>query len=517
MKIILVLVLLTSAITTIVNTTLYATQIVDEPKPSLASFRAFETVGLRDSLTSYMTPEERVISSKANKAHRDAHQFWCIETYAECVVNNKPVPNEVIDILHRTTNEEEIEKIIEAIVNHIKSLSEKKSQGRFHRTKPMPSFLKDYFKVATPDMLDVACKPFIKDRLLSTASLLHMNILGSYWINNTENVDSLANYLIDNAKCVLRNSYITLETGCNSTAYNTIPVGIRYITATAAEIEGRQYFNDMNNLFEHHPEYELVVDFGNDISTANNWGKTTEFPPSIHKLSIVGINLVTIGSHFLNKCTGLTSITVPNSVTAIGNLFLYECSGLTSVTVPNRITAVGYYFLSDCSGLTSVTLPNSVTTIGNLFLYRCSGLTSVTVPNSVTTIGHGFLRGCSGITSVTVPNRITAVGHYFLSDCSGLTSVTIPNSVTTIEGFFLRECSGLTSVTIPNSVTTIGGFFLRECSGLTSVIIPNSVTTIGDFFLYGCSNLKEKNIKNENGDINEKAIKMFNDSNYIFD
>ena len=51
------------------------------------------------------------------------------------------------------------------------------------------------------------------------------------------------------------------------------------------------------------------------------------------------------------------------------------------------------------SGLTSVTIPNSVTSIGGSAFYGCSGLTSVTIPNSVTSIGVSAFVGCSGLTS----------------------------------------------------------------------------------------------------------------------
>ena len=37
------------------------------------------------------------------------------------------------------------------------------------------------------------------------------------------------------------------------------------------------------------------------------------------------------------------------------------CSGLTSITIPNSVTSIGLYAFSGCSGLTSVTIPNSVT------------------------------------------------------------------------------------------------------------------------------------------------------------
>ena len=47
------------------------------------------------------------------------------------------------------------------------------------------------------------------------------------------------------------------------------------------------------------------------------------------------------------------------------------------------VTSIGEYAFYDCSGLTSVTIPNSVTSIGYAAFYNCSGLTSVTIPNTL--------------------------------------------------------------------------------------------------------------------------------------
>ena len=99
-----------------------------------------------------------------------------------------------------------------------------------------------------------------------------------------------------------------------------------------------------------------------------------------------------------------------------------------------------------CSGLTSVTIPNSVTSIGGSAFGSCSNLTSVTIPNSVTSIGNSAFNYCTGLTSVTIPNSVTIIGDYAFSHCSGLTSVTIPNSVTSIGNSAFQNCTGLTSV-----------------------------------------------------------------------
>ncbi|HHT70624.1 MAG TPA: leucine-rich repeat protein, partial [Firmicutes bacterium] len=51
-------------------------------------------------------------------------------------------------------------------------------------------------------------------------------------------------------------------------------------------------------------------------------------------------------------------------VTTIGDEAFYECTGLTSITIPNSVTSIGTDAFSGCTGLTSITIPNSVTSIG---------------------------------------------------------------------------------------------------------------------------------------------------------
>ncbi len=196
-----------------------------------------------------------------------------------------------------------------------------------------------------------------------------------------------------------------------------------------------------------------------------------------------------LGYYVFEGCSGLTSLTIPSSVTEIGNWAFFGCSGLTSLTIPSGVTSIGDSAFSGCSGLTSLTIPSGVTSIGYYAFDGCSRLTSLTIPSSVTEIGGYAFSGCSGLTSLTIPYGVTSIGGYAFYDCSGLTSLTIPSSVTEIGRYAFYGCSGLINLTIPSGVTEIGSEAFEGCSGLTSLTIPSSVTSIGDWAFEGCSGL----------------------------
>jgi hypothetical protein len=213
-----------------------------------------------------------------------------------------------------------------------------------------------------------------------------------------------------------------------------------------------------------------------------------------HDIEVKNADDVTIYYNYINEGTELEVTFRGSSYTFggyKGNVVIPE-----EVNYMNRIlkvTSIGESAFRNCGsvisgGLTSVTIPNSVTSIGDNAFAVNNRLTSVTIGNSVTSIGDYAFEYCSRLTSVTIPNSVTSIGDHAFYGCTRMTSVTIPNSVTTIGDCAFYECKRLTSVTIPNSVTTIGDYAFEECSGLTSVTIGNSVCSIGAKAFY-CENL----------------------------
>ena len=240
----------------------------------------------------------------------------------------------------------------------------------------------------------------------------------------------------------------------------------------------------------------------------------------LDKVSVITADMLegytSIGEVAFWGCSGLASVTIPNSVTCIGegafsccgNGAFSGCISLTSINVAsdnsNYCSVDGVLFNKDKRTLIqypggkqgAYIIPDSVTNIGDYAFRECSGLTSIVIPNSVTSIGDSAFSRCSGLTSIVIPDSVTGVGEYTFSRCSGLTSIVIPNSVTSIGDLAFQNCTGLTSVTIPNSVTSIGIEAFSGCSGLDSV-------TIGDktYKKQAVTNGKSKAYKGFNADM----------------
>ena len=217
----------------------------------------------------------------------------------------------------------------------------------------------------------------------------------------------------------------------------TIPESVTYggISYLVTSI-GEEAFSDCSGL--------ASVTIGNSVSSIGRWA----FRGCIRLASVTIPNSVTeIGGWAFYGTAWYNN--QPNGLVYAG-LVAYKYKGKmpsgTSIVLKEGTKGITGNAFYDCDGLTSVTIPNSVTSIGDWAFNRCTGLTSVTIPNSVTSISDGSFSACSGLTSVTISNSVTSIGDWAFSDCSGLTSVTIGNSVTSIGDWAFGNCTGLTRI-----------------------------------------------------------------------
>ena len=165
---------------------------------------------------------------------------------------------------------------------------------------------------------------------------------------------------------------------------------------------------------------------------------------------------------------------------SIGNEAFYNCSGLTTVTIPDSVTSIGDYAFYNCSGLTSVKIPNSVTSIGNYAFEYCSGLTAVTIGNGVTSIESNAFYGCSNLARLQCNAR--KVTNAFAGR-SNLTLVSLGRNVETIDTGAFSGCSNLKRVLIPASVTEIEANAFSGCTGLTTIEYGGSEADWQDIYI----------------------------------
>lgn len=105
-----------------------------------------------------------------------------------------------------------------------------------------------------------------------------------------------------------------------------------------------------------------------------------------------GKPVTTIGrAAFFNSA--VTSVTIPDSVTAILDGAFEKCSELTNISIPNSVTSIGLSAFAHCTSLKSITLPSSLSTIGNFAFDGCPSLMTVTYPGSKTQWDDNITKG----------------------------------------------------------------------------------------------------------------------------
>ena len=77
---------------------------------------------------------------------------------------------------------------------------------------------------------------------------------------------------------------------------------------------------------------------------------------------INGVTVETIG-HGAFERSAVTSVTIPDSVTAILDRAFANCFQLTNISIPNSVTSIGFSAFEHCTSLKSITLPSSLNSI----------------------------------------------------------------------------------------------------------------------------------------------------------
>ena len=246
------------------------------------------------------------------------------------------------------------------------------------------------------------------------------------------------------------------------------------------------------------------------------------------KNSTIPNTVVSIAEDAFNHVSGLTSITIPNSVTTIRG-WSFWFTGLTSVSIPSSVTTIGDNPFAGCADLASITvesgnavydsrnncnaiiktsdnelisgcqnsvIPDDVTRIGNNAFYYISTLSGeLVIPEQITSIGEYAFEHCSGLTgSLIIPNTVLEIGESAFAYCDGFDGqLVLSESLTTVPGWAFEECHNFSgSLVIPNGVTSIGSSAFEGCHGFNGTLsLSKNLTLVNSFAFASCENFKD--------------------------
>jgi hypothetical protein len=206
-----------------------------------------------------------------------------------------------------------------------------------------------------------------------------------------------------------------------------------------------------------------------------------------------------------NGCSHLEYIEFPNSLVSLGRWVFYNCRSIKTLNIPRNLTDIAYTALAGLSGLvyytcspfnpkfkavdgilynkdmtmlvaypqaapaSSFVIPSTVTTLYDYCMHNCDNLIDITIPESVTILGMNIFSGNDNIESIDIPDGVTKMGVTVFGSCPKLSHIHLPASLDSIKSSCFYGCNSLTEMTIPRNVRYLGDYAFSECELLKTV------------------------------------------------
>lgn len=233
--------------------------------------------------------------------------------------------------------------------------------------------------------------------------------------------------------------------------------------------------------------------------------------------SINGLPVTAIADRAFLGRSGITSVTLPDTLISIGDNAFARMDALTSVVIPDSVESIGYAAFRGCGALESVHIGAGLETLGEQAFYGAASLKAFTageggaftVQSGVLYSGKTLVCAPAGMTgTLTIPENIETIAPYALAG-SGLEAVVFPAALNYIGEGALYDCDSLKEITLGDSAMptlSIPKLFAAGCDALTTVHLGSSVFAVGSSAFLNCPALVQAEIAPEVTRISDNAF-----------
>ena len=129
----------------------------------------------------------------------------------------------------------------------------------------------------------------------------------------------------------------------------------------------------------------------------------------------------------------------------ISDYAFYQCTGLETVTLPETVNYLGDSVFASCTNLTTLNIQN-VTHFDSSVLKSCTKLSSLVLSKNIEYIGPSVFEGCSGITEFEVNENLKFLGRSAFSGAKNLTKIIINAKPEELTGGAFGNLTALTEL-----------------------------------------------------------------------
>lgn len=206
-------------------------------------------------------------------------------------------------------------------------------------------------------------------------------------------------------------------------------------------------------------------------------------------------SVTTTGIDPFSKCDALKTVTIDakNPRFMVTDGIMYERSPLAiflvpraldgNIILPEGLTEINGFAYN--SGISSVTLPNSVVTIKDGAFQKCSALAEVNFGTGLKTIERNAFTACVYLQIVNFQNtQLESIGANAFDGCSDLSLLYLGKSLKTI-GRSAFENTALFALELPTTLQSIDDYAFRGCTRLATILNRSALNIVAGATTHG--------------------------------